>query len=56
LRVDYSTRNVLDVSLTLAKFTDYVEDTNGNLVQPAPPPMAQQAALHDTIVVRNAGR
>jgi len=56
VRVDYSTRNVMDVSFTLAEFVDYTEDANGNYVLPAPPPKPQQAALHDTIAVRNAGR
>jgi len=56
VRVDYSTRNMIDVNLTLSAFADYVEDTNGNFVLPAPPPKPQQAALHDTIVVRNVGR
>jgi type II secretory pathway pseudopilin PulG len=56
VRVDYSTRNLLDVHLTLSEFEDYVEDAGGNLVLPAPPPKVQQAALHDTVAVRNAGR
>jgi hypothetical protein len=46
----------MDVSVTLSEFVDYIEDANGNYVLPAPPPKPQQAALHDTIVVRNAGR
>jgi prepilin-type N-terminal cleavage/methylation domain-containing protein len=54
--VDYHTRNVLDVSLTVADFVDYMEDAQGNRAIPAPPPMTQQAALHDTVAVRNAGR
>lgn len=56
VRVDYNTRSLIDVHLTLSEFTDYVEDANGNLVIPAPPPKPQQATQHDTLVVRNAGR
>jgi len=56
VRVDYNTRNLLDVSFTLSQFVDYSEDANGSYVLPAPPPKIQQAALHDTIAVRNVGR
>ena len=56
VRVDYNTRNVLDVNLTLWEFDDYTEDANGDLVLPTPSPKTQQAALHDTLIVRNAGR
>lgn len=54
--VDYHTRNVLDVTLTVGEYVDYMEDVDGNKAVPAPPPITQQAALHDTVAVRNAGR
>lgn len=55
VRVDYHTRNALDVDLTLSEFVDYLEDSAGSLVVPPPPPQTQQASLHDAVVVRNAG-
>ena len=54
--VDYHTRGVLDVTLTVSEFVDYMEDIDGNKTVPAPPPITEQAALHDTVAVRNAGR
>ena len=54
--VDYHTRNVIDVTLTVGEYVDYMEDVDGNKAPPAPPPIAEQAALHDTVAVRNAGR
>ncbi|HJN14174.1 MAG TPA: hypothetical protein QGH10_01725, partial [Armatimonadota bacterium] len=54
VRVDYNSRNVLDVGLKLSEFEDYMEDGDGNYIVPAPPPTAQTASLHDTVTVRNS--
>jgi prepilin-type N-terminal cleavage/methylation domain-containing protein len=54
--VDYHTRGVLDVTLAVSEFVDYMEDIDGNKTVPAPPPYTEQAVLHDTVAVRNAGR
>jgi len=56
VRVDYNTRGLIDLNLTLSEFTEYFEDATNTYVLPAPPPKRQQVALHDTLVVRNAGR
>ena len=54
VRVDYNSRNVLEVGLKLSEFEDYMEDMDGNYIVPAPPPTAQTASLHDTVTVRNS--
>jgi len=55
VRIDYNTRNVLDVDVGLAEFVDYQEDVDANLVIPPPPPPTPQVALNDTVIVHNAG-
>jgi type II secretory pathway pseudopilin PulG len=55
VRVDYNTRGLIDLNLTLSEFAEYEEDATNTYVLPPPPPKRQQVALHDTLVVRNAG-
>jgi len=56
VRVDYNTRDTIDVNLKVSGYVDYMDDGTGNLAMPAPPPQPRQASLTDTIIVRNAAR
>jgi hypothetical protein len=56
VRVDYNTRDVIDASVKLSEYADYVDDGSGNLTLPPPERTPKQASLSDTIIVRNAAR
>jgi len=56
VRVDYNTRDIIDVNLKVSGYVDYMDDGNGTFAIPAPPPQPRQASLTDTIIVRNAAR